>query len=174
MGKIVKLGFDADSYLESARRKYDDGRLIDAIADYHTVIEYDPENKTAYVEMAHAYEDIGCDDAAKNVHENDRRRPQMGRRVYRYDGSLSVKRRRPYGEILSRPRKKYGAFDDSDEVDDYTEMVNEAGRIADEHAYKEGRGGFSLVKDGPTKRFFWRRRCFSAASTILRRPFSKG
>lgn len=155
MGKIVKLGFDADSYLESARRKYDDGRLIDAIADYHTVIEYDPENKTAYIEMAHAYEDIGCDDAAEKTFMKmigaDRKWDEgyIGMMVHcLLNGDDRM------AKYYLDQGKKYGAFDDSDEVDDYTEMVNEAGRIADEHAYKEGRGGFSLVKDGTDETLF--------------------
>ena len=63
MGKIVKLDTGADRYLASAQKKYDDGRLIDAIADYRRVIELDPKNKTAYSEMSRAYADLGCGQA---------------------------------------------------------------------------------------------------------------
>lgn len=67
MEKIVKLERNGAGYLASAQRKYDEGRIIDAIADYHSAIALDPDNYTAYSEMASAFEDIGCRDGARPI-----------------------------------------------------------------------------------------------------------
>lgn len=69
MAKILRMFTGSKGFLESARRKGDEGRTIDAISDYYASLKANPNNVAAIRELAEAFEEIGCMDQAKRTYK---------------------------------------------------------------------------------------------------------